>query len=204
MEKQLTVNEYCDLFIKRIYDVAQNEGMDHNQSSDEIAEHFNIESFRLTKNIFDILLSTELIDNLCMLANGTIVFHITGKGLSYVEGGGKTGIIKTYLTNSKMYTDNSVNIQTNLGQAFTGSTNITQNITVNDLQKLVSALEQTKVLLQNSNESKDVKEDGLLTIESIQTEIKKKNPIISIVEQGLSALSNIASIGSFIKSFLPS
>ena len=106
-----------------------------------------------------------------------------------------------------MYTEKSVNIGNvgiNYGIASSGSNNtLTQNLTINDPQQILSALEQIKAKLKSSDEHEDTKADGLLTIDSIQTELKKKKPMTSMINQGISFLSDIASIASFVKSFFP-
>lgn len=198
---KLSVEQFCDLFLQRVYDVSREEGLTKEQTSNETAGYFGIDDYMRIQNIFEILIDTGMIKIFSTLEDGNMVFFLTGKGEHYIETGGKTGIIKTYLSNSNSYIDNSVNVQTNYGQAFSGSSNVSQNISINNLHELIPMLNEAKNILKVSNEKDDIKEDGLLTINSIETELKKKNPILSVIKDGLSYLSKIASIANFVKSF---
>ena len=193
----ITTEQYCDLFLRHIYDEAQLNGFDHNQGTDEVQEYFGITSYKQTRNIFDILNDLGLIDVIVELEDGSFVFQLNGKGTHYVETGGKTGVIKTYLSNSTVYNDQSVNIQKNYGQAFTCSSGVTQYLTIENPKDVLDKLENMKQLIESSQEDKEVKDDALLTIATLENEVKKKKPVMAIITSSLEVLSHIATVSAY-------
>jgi hypothetical protein len=193
----ITTQQYCDLFLQRIYDVAQQKGLDEPQDSIDIKDYFGIQSYKAWRNVFDIFIASRLIDIIVEQEDGSFVFQISGKGTHYIETGGKTGIIKTYLSNANVYHDQSVNIQTNYGQAFTGFTYVSQQLIIHNPLDIIHKLDEMKNILENSNEDQGVKQDSLLTIQTLQNEVKKSKPIFSVIKDSLDVLSKVGTISAY-------
>ncbi|MBI5402472.1 MAG: hypothetical protein HY959_03665 [Ignavibacteriae bacterium] len=206
---KMNVETLCDFFMKRIYKMTYETGFNEALESTDFMDYFSLVSEQKVQNIFSILHKTGLIEVLTTLEDGTYIFTLSGLGEHHVEQGGKTGILKSYLNKStSIITDKRVFITNTSGQVQVNvdSPNSTQNVTINNNDELFSLLDKMiSILRSDSNMKQEEKDDAVLNIESLKTELKKSNPKFDHLKDYLAMISHSMNIAHYlpaIKNFL--
>jgi hypothetical protein len=199
---KMTIETLCDFFMKRIYKMTYEAGFSGVLVSSDFMNYFSLPSEHKVQNIFSILKNTGLIEVLTTQEDGSYKFTLSGLGEHHVEQGGKTGILISYLNKSTTFmTDKRVFITNSPGniQINVDSPNSNQNITINDNDQLFSIFDKMiSIVTEDTKMNSDDKNDVVLNIESLKTELKKSKPKFEYIKDYLAMISHTMNIAHYL------
>lgn len=204
MKSPFTIKQYSELFLKEIYDVAQENGVSFNQSIFEIGNKLGINDESKIENIYQILDNENLVKTISPLSNGDQIIHISGMGEHLIETGGITGILSSVQGTVVEFINNSVNVMgNNYGQAFNQSSNINQTLKTENISNVINTLDHLQnEILKDNNLSVEIKNEALEDINVAKSELKKKKPRSNIIKATLENLTSITSISQKVFTIL--
>ncbi len=196
----MNIETLIDYFMKRIYKMSIETDNRIYLNSNELGEYFSITSLRKVKGIMNTLIETKLIKSITQQADHSYLFVMDIKGEHYIEENGNSALIKNYFNNSTAYMDKRVFITKSTGvQINIDSTNSVQNVSIKSYEDVDKILEKMiQILKTDDQNSVENNEEQILNIESLKTEIKKKNPKFEYIKDYLSIASNSIKIAEYL------
>lgn len=186
--------EYIDLLLRLIYEYDSKDPgqyFDLNEISKQLGE----------SNIYRVLEASDVLSSRGLIKaqkylGGQCIAALTGEGKLYVEEGGKSGIIQQYDAHPENY---NISISGNNVSLNIGSGNTAQVFSSNGMSNVVDILDQIDSKIGSD---KTLTEDNIndlkLDVNSLKSQLRKKEPNMNIVASIIQSLSNVASIADLI------
>lgn len=196
----MTNTELAELFLLKLYDLAEAGGYSRSHSLDEIAREFGVTDHMKVLNIGESLASRGLITP-GFSHDGSSAF-INGDGALFVEQGGTTGVIEAFRRDPGRFLI-SVDQSTHFHGPVSGS-NIAVHSTVGSQEATLPAgVEKVLGAIADrlaTDASLDERQRGELVrdVEAIRSELHRAGPRKGLLRELLATLSDVSSIGQFV------
>ncbi len=99
----MTTSQLAELFLLRVYEVAEIEGHEERVELNEVAAEFGVTDVMKINNVGRLLHNRGLIKAIFSTGDGAVRTTITGEGALFVERGGDTGVIRSYREDPRQY-----------------------------------------------------------------------------------------------------
>jgi hypothetical protein len=195
----MTTTQLAELFLLRLYDTAEANGHNTQLLLNDIAREFGVTDTMKVKNVADFLEGHGLIRGI-HTAGGHVRATITGEGSVYVEGGGQTGVIREYRQHPENYRisiDQSTHFHGSISDSNIAvrSSEVSQgSVLPTQLEALLSDI--AAAIRADTGLSERHRNDYLADLETLRSELQRKEPRKSIVNTLISQFANMSSITS--------
>ena len=196
----MTNSELAELFLVRLYDLAEAHGYARFHSLDAIAEEFGVSDSMKIFNIGKSLANRGLITP--AFTHGNTSASINGDGALFVEQGGSTGVISDFRQHPERFRI-SVDQSTHFHGAVSGSNIAVHSAEVNqhttlptEIDALLKAINER--LAADSTLGDKQRGELLKDVETVRTELQRSVPRKGILREVLGSLGDVSSIGQFV------
>jgi len=203
----MTNTQLAELFLLRLYDLAESEGHGRFVVLNSIAAEFGVTDVMKINHLAQALENRGFIKRLASVG-GTVRAHITGDGALVVEAGGETGVIRDYREKPQKYAV-TVDQSTNFYGPVSGShINVTSSVSVPPLPGEVVELfnKMLEKIQSDSDLTESSRRDLAADVANLRLELERAKPRRPIAEALLSTLGDASSITSFaiqLQQYLP-
>lgn len=196
----MTTTELAELFLVKLYDLAESEGHEKSFALAGIAEEVGVTDLAKIFKVAYLLKDRGLIIALFIMEGPLAT--ISSKGCLLVESGGETGIIRKFRDNpAVVYVNQSTTIHGNVNSSnvTAHSSHVTCNFNANEstlIEQMFSALAKDKAL------SDAEREDARRDLEILKLQLSKSKKDSNFISSTLSNLANIATLAPFATQIL--
>jgi hypothetical protein len=196
---EMTNTQLAELFLLRLYDIAEVEDYSKRLTLNEIAAELGVADAMKIINVAKFLERRGFIDAKYSVG-GSVRAAITGEGAIFVEAGGETGVINEYRQHPENYRI-SIDQSTHFHGSVSGSnvavhsTDLNQGSAISpQVELLISAM--AEAIRADTAISELHRSEHLNDVATLRAELKREQPRRSIIEALLSQLGDLASVGS--------
>lgn len=198
---EMTNTQLAELFLLRLYDIAEAEGHGKLVSLNDIAAEFGVTDVMKIHNVAKLLEGRGFIQGRHAMTGG-VRAKITGEGAVFVESGGETGVIREYRTHPESYRI-SIDQSTHFHGDIYGS-----NLAVHSAQvtQESSSSSGSEFLLSeiaagiraDTTLSEQLRKESLSDVAALRAELQKQRPRRGIIDVVISHLGDVASVTSLV------